>query len=275
MVTESGSGSGTTELPSSGLTIAQKLIGVFLGFVLLFGLALVMVYQHYVPPIVNNQVGLRAESVTKSFASSVFKPLVERNFVQVNKVAETTSQLPDVAYAAALNERGIVVAGIFGRTDGLDPGFIAALQQKGFPSDIVQKATLADNRDSAQVNLSVGGKGVLDYALRVPQTGAIVHVGIFVDGVDAAVGATLYPLLVILLLMAVFGGATLYVLARSVSRPIQLLSQQAEAISMGKLDETIDVTAGGEIGQLAQSFKRMQTSIRYMVTQLRRSQQKH
>jgi methyl-accepting chemotaxis protein len=75
--------------------------------------------------------------------------------------------------------------------------------------------------------------------------------------------------------MAVFGGITLMLLARTVSRPIRQLSMQAEAISMGKLDEVVDITAGGEIGQLAQSFKRMQTSIRYMVAQLRRAQQKH
>jgi methyl-accepting chemotaxis protein len=275
MTTESTTAPSGTDLPNPGLTIAQKLVGVFLGFVLLFGFFLVLVYQWYVPPLLNHQIELRVESVTKAFASAVFKPLVERNFIQVNKVAETTSQLPDVAYATVVNEQGRTVAGIFGSTEAFESSFVASLQQKGFPLDVVQRTALADNRDSGRMVLNVGGKDVMDYALRVPQTGSIVHVGLFIDGVKAAVRATLIPLLVILVLMAAFGGLTLWLLARTVSRPIRQLSMQAEAISLGKLDEVVDITAGGEIGQLAQSFKRMQASIRYMVMQLRRSQQKH
>jgi methyl-accepting chemotaxis protein len=275
MSTESTTVASGTDLPNPGLTIAQKLIGVFLGFALVLGFFLVLVYQWYVPPLVNRQIELRVESVTKAFASGVFKPMVERNFIQVNKVAETTAQLPDVAYAAVVNERGSLVAGIFGSTEAFEPSFVASAQEKGFPIDVVQKTALADNRDSGRMTLNVGGQGIMDYALRVPQTGSVVHVGLFVDGVKAAVRATLVPLLVILLLMAVLGGMTLLLLARTVSRPIRQLSLQAEAISMGKLNEVIDITAGGEIGQLAQSFKRMQASIRYMVTQLRKSHQQH
>jgi methyl-accepting chemotaxis protein len=205
----------------------------------------------------------------------VFKPTVERNFIQVNKVAETTSQLPDVAYATVVSERGIPVAGVFGSTDAFEPSFVASMKEKGFPLDVVQRTALAENRDSARMVLNVGGQEIMDYALRVPQTSSVVHVGLFIEGVKAAVRATLIPLLLTLLIMAVFGGITLMLLARTVSRPIRQLSMQAEAISMGKLDEVVDITAGGEIGQLAQSFKRMQTSIRYMVAQLRRAQQKH
>jgi HAMP domain-containing protein len=57
-------------------------------------------------------------------------------------------------------------------------------------------------------------------------------VGLFIEGVKAAVRATLIPLLLTLLIMAVFGGITLMLLARTVSRPIRQLSMQAEAISM-------------------------------------------
>lgn len=275
MTTENAAVVSTADLPHTGLTIAQKLVGAFLGFVLLFGFFLVLVYQWYVPPLVNRQIELRVESVTKAFASAVFKPTVERNFIQVNKVAETTSQLPDVAYAVVVNERGGLVAGIFGGTDAFEPSFVASVQQKGFPLDIVQRSALADSMESGRIILRVGGQDIMDYALRVPQTGSVVHVGLFIDGIKAAVRATLIPLLVILLLMAVFGAITLLLLARTVSGPIHQLSLQAEAISMGKLDEVVDIAAGGEIGQLANAFRRMQASIRYMIMQVRRNPQQH
>jgi methyl-accepting chemotaxis protein len=114
----------------------------------------------------------------------------------------------------------------------------------------------------------------MDYALRLPQTGSVVHVGLFTQHVNAAVTASLEPLLFLLLAMALIGTVVLMLVARTVSRPIRLLSEQAEKISMGSLDEMIEINAGGEVWQLAHSFKRMLASIRYMTEQVRQNQEK-
>jgi methyl-accepting chemotaxis protein len=255
-----------------GLSIAQKLISAFIGFILLLGLLLVLVYQQYVPSLVRDQIELRVESVARSFASATFKPMVERNYLRINKVAETTAALPDVAYAAAVNRRGIAVAGIFGDMDGFDRSFTELVKQKGFPKEIVEQTRLSEDSESAQTSFAIGGQEIIDFALRLPQTDAVVHVGIFTEGMEAAVRESLMPLLILLLVMTVAGSVTLMLVARTVSRPIRQLSEQAELISMGQLDRQIDIKAGGEIWQLAESFKRMQASIRYSVMQMRRQQ---
>ena len=232
MTNPEGSAIAAANLPHRGLTIAQKLVFAFLGFVLLFGLFLVLVYQRYVPPMVNQQIELRVESVTKAFASATFKPMVERNFVQVNKVAEAIAQLPDVAYAAAVNDRGSIAAGIFGKMTDFQPAFTDSVQKDGFPTEIVQKTSLATGKEAARTIINVGGQEVMDYAVRIPQTDSVVHVGLFIAGAQAAVRATLMPLLILLLALALAGAATLLVVARTVSRPIKQLSRQAEAISL-------------------------------------------
>lgn len=261
-----------TTLKPPGLTIAQKLIAAFLGFVLVLGILLTLAYRQYVPPLVHNQIELRVESVTKSFAAAAFKPMVEQNFIQVNKLAEGAAALPDVAYAAAVNEQGIVMAGIFGKMDDFSPDFTAAVKQNGFPSEIIDIARPADGQESHKTVLTAGGQEIMDYALRLPQTGSVVHVGLFMANVNAAVAATLEPLLFLLAALALIGSVVLILVARTVSRPIRLLSEQAEKISMGNLDDTIDIHAGGEVWLLTQSFKRMLASIRYMTLQIQQNQ---
>lgn len=256
-----------------GLTIAQKLVLAFMGFILTLGCLLVLVYEHYVPAMVIQQVELRAESVARSFASASLKPVVERDYLLVNKLADGVSSLPDVAYAAAINNRGLAVAGLFGSMAGYTQAFVSSVNQNGFPKDVVERTQLAQGQDSARRIIDVGGQEVMDYALRLPETNSVIHVGLFTSKVDEARKATLLPLLILLAVMAIAGTITLVLVARSVSRPIRQLSAQAESISMGQVFDDIEIKAGGEVWQLAESFKRMQASVRFAVTQMQRNQQ--
>ena len=257
-----------------GLTIAQKLVIAFLGFTLVQAGLLVAIYWKSVPPLVAQQVELRVESLGRALAASTLKPVLERDYLLVNKLAEETAKLPDVAYAAAVNDRGIAIAGILGTHGAFDSSFMELFKQRGFPSDIVAAAALTEGVESAQTRLMVGGQEVIDYARRLPQTNSVVHVGLLTAQVHAAERATLTPLVILLGAMAVVGILTLLLVARTVSRPLRQLAQQAEQVSMGHLLEEIDIKAGGEIWLLAESFKRMQASIRYAMTQMRRAQKK-
>lgn len=266
--TATGGNKDTGKNKAPGLTIAQKLIAAFLGIIIIQGVLLGIVYQNFVPRLVTQQVELRVESLARAFASSSFKPVVERDYLLVNKMAEDTAKLPDVAYAAAVNEKGLAVAGIFGKLDKFDPSFAALTEQQGFPSEIINETKLAKGSENARKLLTVGGQRVMDYALRLPQTDSVVHVGLFIDEIKAAERATLIPLVVLLVVMAVAGILTLFLVARTVSTPIRQLSEQAEKVSLGQKTDQIEIKAGGEIWQLAESFKRMQTSVKYAMSQM-------
>jgi methyl-accepting chemotaxis protein len=73
---------------------------------------------------------------------------------------------------------------------------------------------------------------------------------------------------------AAFGGllvATVLVmlLGRSITRPVKRLVDVADRMSLGELDVEIDVTGTNEIGQLAESLRRMQASLRSAIERLR------
>ena len=62
----------------------------------------------------------------------------------------------------------------------------------------------------------------------------------------------------------------IYFYSRSVIRPIRYLSEVADKISMGELDTPIEIKAKGEVGVLADSIERMQTSVKTAIERLQK-----
>lgn len=62
----------------------------------------------------------------------------------------------------------------------------------------------------------------------------------------------------------------IYFYAHSVIHPIRYLSEVADKISMGELDTPIKIKAKGEVGVLAESIERMQTSVKAAIERLQK-----
>jgi len=62
----------------------------------------------------------------------------------------------------------------------------------------------------------------------------------------------------------------IYFYARSVIQPIRYLSEVADKISMGELDTPIQIKEKGEVGALAESIERMQTSVKAAIERLQK-----
>jgi HAMP domain-containing protein len=79
-------------------------------------------------------------------------------------------------------------------------------------------------------------------------------------------GLLLFILVVVVLILF----AVIYIYSYSVISPIRHLSEVADKISMGDLNAKVDVKAKGEIGVLAQSIERMQTSVKAAIERLQK-----
>jgi HAMP domain-containing protein len=75
---------------------------------------------------------------------------------------------------------------------------------------------------------------------------------------------------IVILIVLVVLLAVIYLYSRSVIGPIRELSEVANKISMGELDAPIEVKATGEVGVLAESIERMQTSVKAAIERLQR-----
>lgn len=73
-------------------------------------------------------------------------------------------------------------------------------------------------------------------------------------------------ILAVLILMLM----VIYFYSRLMVRPIRYLSEVADRISMGDLDTPIQIKAKGEVGVLADSIERMQTSVKAAIERLQK-----
>ena len=71
---------------------------------------------------------------------------------------------------------------------------------------------------------------------------------------------------------AVVSLAAAALLARQVSRPILMLTDGMKRVAAGRLDEKVNVKAGGEIGYLVESFNRMTEDLKFHKDQLARAE---
>jgi len=76
------------------------------------------------------------------------------------------------------------------------------------------------------------------------------------------------PLLMVLFLIMIFASLGILMLTRVITRPIHELSEAAENITHGRLDQPIAIERDDEVGRLAQSFEQMRRSLKARVDDL-------
>jgi len=266
----SGSEAGSPTRRSRFSGIGFRLILLFLVFMVLLGGLTTVVYLKYVPSLMSEQIRLRANTLSRSFSAAVIQPLLLRNYLQVNQIAEYNVQQPGVAYIAVLNKRGIATAGVFGDMERFTPQFVHDIRSKGFPVKLIQRNPLPKGARQSNLDLTAGGQRIHDVAVPLGESGGVAHVGLFTADVQEAVRQALTPLWMILGVMAVLGTVVFFILARTIAGPIRQLTDAAKRIGLGHIDESIEVRGSGEIAELAGALEMMRLSVKSAIYRLRK-----
>ncbi|OQX10530.1 MAG: hypothetical protein BWK76_20610 [Desulfobulbaceae bacterium A2] len=251
-----------------GLKTSTYLLLNFVVFILTLAVILALVYLRNVPPMLRSEAALRVEAISQTLAASVRQPILLRNYLQVNQLAEGSSKLPGVAYVAILNAKGGVIAGIFGNPARFDNEFALKIKNTGFPAELAARNRLSAKDKSKAQSFTVGGQGVQDVAVALPDGGGEVHVGLFIDDIDRLAQQSLYPMLIILGLMTLAGLLSFTLLARGIVQPIRQLTDIAHRISVGEVNLAVAVRGSHEINDLAASLERLRLSIRLALERL-------
>lgn len=254
-----------------GLPISiYLLLALFAGVLSITG-AIGYISMKYIPQLINDQVQLRTAAIAMTFKGSVTQPLLVRNYLQVNKEAERISRLPGVAYAAVVNSRGVVVAGFFSDPDRFAPEFAARIREKGFPESIIRQNRLELGQREHDARLLLGGQQIHDRVVALDETGGAIHVGIYGSDIDRTIREALLstPSLSLLGLILSSGVLIFLLLARSISRPLQELTEVVNRISLGEVDLVVHPRGPMEVRELALAFERMRYSIKAAIERLR------
>ncbi len=262
----------TTSGESKGWPISAYLfLTLVIGFFVISG-TFSYLYLKYIPEIINQQIELRTIAISKSFAGVIQKPLLVRNYLQVNKEAQRTSALPGVAYAAVTNKRGIVIAGFFSDLNRFDRNFVMEVKKKGFPKTIINANPLPAGMKEKSKQISVGGQIVFDHVIALPNKEGEVHVAVYVSEIDDAIRNVLFsPLTLSLVGGVLFIGFIIFLLlTRSITKPTRQLTDMANRISLGEMDLTITPRGPREMRELAVAFERMRYSVKAAMDRLKK-----
>ncbi|WP_434383221.1 methyl-accepting chemotaxis protein [Melittangium boletus] len=102
--------------------------------------------------------------------------------------------------------------------------------------------------------------------------GRVLHVGIKHENVNRQVGELGFTLAMLSMLIVLGGVAASYVLSRSIVGPLRELTDvAAHIVDSGDLTRPIQVSAAGEVGQLAHSFSQMVERLRSVVQNLQQA----
>jgi HAMP domain-containing protein/DNA-directed RNA polymerase subunit RPC12/RpoP len=247
------------------------LVTMIVGF-LLVSAAFAYLYMTFIPSIINHQVNLRVEAISQAFSGVVKKPLILKNYLQVNKEAKNISKIKGVAYAAVVNTKGIVIAGFFSDINRFDSQFVQNFKKKGFPREIITQNKISSGQDSQEMKMSIGGQEIEDEVRLIPDTGSFVHVGVYTSEVDHVIRqALMSPLTLSLLAALLFIGLLMaIILSKLIGKPMRELTDVANRISFGQLDLEIPSKGPREMRELAVAFDRMRISIKAALDRLRK-----
>lgn len=155
-----------------------------------------------------------------------------------------------------------------------DPGYERALRQRVTEIDArttpflrsVELLVSGSSSDSALV-VSTGAAALAeDFALYEAAADLIAS---DLSARATAAGRAEFITIAITTVAILFACALAWLVVESVSRPLNRLAKAADSMSLGDLDAVIDVHGTNETGRLADSLRRMQTSLRGAIERLR------
>ncbi|WP_456384702.1 HAMP domain-containing protein [Desulfolithobacter sp.] len=254
-----------------GIPISAYLLLAFFVGVASVSTALAYISMQYIPQLVNEQVGLRTAAIAVAFKDSVSKPLLIRDQQQLDKEMKQISLLPGVAYAAVVNDRGLVVAGFFSDPERFSHEFAAGIRESGFPRTIIEHNRLKEGRLQQDAVVLVEGQRIHDYALALNETGGEIHVGAYGADIKKSLRNSLFSSSSLSFIGLILGSGILIflLLTRAISKPLQELTEVVNRISLGEVDLVVTSRGPREIRELALAFERMRYSIKAAIERLR------
>ncbi len=179
--------------------------------------------------------------LANNLAQAVTNPLLLNDMVSIRDSFDNVKKsYPDVEYIFLTDSEGIVLVHTF------DKGFPKALQNMTKPSKTMKESVIDTET------------GIIhEFNAPVFRNIGYIHVGLTENGVRAQILEASRRLLLLAVSALVIGGIFSYLIGKRLTEPISKLTEGANRINKGVLDQKIDISTGDELGELARTFNDM------------------
>ncbi|MFQ5900574.1 MAG: ATP-binding protein [Thermodesulfobacteriota bacterium] len=194
----------------------------------------------------------RGVSITRSLAAASIPNLITYNYIALKQNAEKAGQEDDIVYIVILDKEGRIAA--FSGYDHQKTEILAddVDNSAEYTSDILVKEVFLGKKVGRvmDIRLSIFIEGSTD-------RWGLIRVGISLEQMYRDIASTRF-IITLLGLAAVFGGwLGSFLLSRRITKPLERLVHASIAVAKGDLDQSIDVSTGDEIEELANNFNHM------------------
>ncbi len=138
-------------------------------------------------------------------------------------------------------------------------------------SDGAVFASYPDNLDKSRISNSSDTLLLAKRPLESDVLKGEIVIGCSTSVIQSKIASVRMQGILLALGMMVFGGIAALLLARAISRPIQALSDAAEKVGEGDLNQSVEVASRDEVGKLARAFNKMVGNIRNLVANVEQS----
>jgi sensor histidine kinase regulating citrate/malate metabolism len=183
--------------------------------------------------------------IANHLALEVTNPMLVNDLMEIRKaVKDSRNSYPDIEYVYVTDSQGIVLVHTF------ESGFPKALLNKSKPSSVTKEEVFDTE------------KGIIhEFDAPLFKNIGYVHVGLSENVVRAQIREASQRLLLLAVSAIVLGGLFAYFIGRRLTEPVMKLTEGANRMNKGILDQRIDIRTGDELGELARTFNEMASSL--------------
>ena len=224
------------------------------------GTAFSITLTHIFSTSIQRELEQRGTLVARHLAESVIDPFLINDLVRLQQLVEQAAALEDdIAY-------------VFIAAKGSAP--LAHTFQGGFPKALLTAHQPEPGDGVSVLHLDTERGIILDFAVPVPKgQDFYVHVGLSNVHLLQALAWARNILYAVMAVFGVLGFVVALVLAAFITRPLAVLTREAELIGLGELGRKIPVSGQDELGILAQKFNEMSGNLAGLLAERLRAAQ--
>ncbi|NJD76885.1 MAG: PAS domain S-box protein [Candidatus Methanoperedens sp.] len=223
---------------------------LFIMFLIMTGSYLVI--QDIQAGIIEGEFRDRGFLLANNLASEITDPILVNDIMGIrDSIDSLRENYHDIEYIYVVDSQGIILVNTF------EGGFPEALQDMSKPSNEMKEYVFDTE------------KGIIhEFSVPIFKNIGYVHIGVSENRVRLQILDASRKLLLLSLSAMSLGGLFIYFIGRWLTRPILELTEGANRINNGILDQKIQITSQDELGDLARTFNGMAARLNQKITDL-------
>ncbi len=243
-------------------SIRWKISSILILSNLILGLVLIILVSRTVSKSLHKELIERGKLIGENLATNSADMILEKDRQGIKHLITNNLNFESLSYIIIYDDQGQILSDTF---NGQIP-----------PSLKISKDEISSMNQTNSVHLlNIPQIHAECYDIWIPvEDGYIgyVRVGMNTDYVRNAVYQTIKLIIITILLVTLVGLVVVTFLAGRLIKPIIFLTQRADEISQGKLEESVTIKTGDEIEKLSEALERLRESVKIALDRLKQYQ---